>query len=596
MKNISVLVVLVAAASLAPFFLLTSDAQAPVRMDAAIVNAATGEVFTVETVTDDNTRTPPATTAAATAATTSDDDNNKNPNHVFDVFGRWMEEKVDSGKNFLETNIYNQRRGANTVTDSRDPFDKLFGFQPSAASDEGRSFLQMAQSVVTKLVTADPLDNKESLDHILSTARQVSADNNSRNTRSFPQLLELFTTNLQECLAQLKATFDHISFDTFNPIALYYFVELEEERKNPSWKRRKHRYHKNLDMVALQELHDALYLSQLAYADTVADIQHGLKTFVNNSYEIIYSKTKGFPGEPAHFLALKKDTKPMYPLFPWQPISHPLEILFVVRGTKELGDALSDGLLVPGDYRGGKVHGGIGKAGRFLVDQHIATFEHLLSVSKRNQIQLTLVGHSLGAGAAAIAAMEFNEYDWITAKSIGFGCPALLSLELGRSTKDYITTVVSDADVVPRMSGASLANMILDVMSYDWTSKAMEDVEQLLDFLNDTSPFEIPKKTILDWVEAGLEKNKPFFDKVQKDRLSMVLYPPGTCIHFFRDGSGYTGTYTPCELFHEIEFSRTLVDDHLIPPGYHKAMVGMLRDHTGNLNEDFVHDLMAIPI
>jgi hypothetical protein len=592
MRNISVLVVLVAGASLAPFFLLPSDAQAPVNMDAAVVDAASGDVVTVTLHDDDDsaretatekTGTQPAATATATAATTD------NSNHVFDVFGRWVDEKVDTGKKFLENNVYNQRGN----TDSQDPFDRLFGFTPAAAS-EGPSFLQMAQSVM-KIATGDPLDSHASLDHILSTARQVSADN-SRNTRSLQQMWELFTTNIQECLAQLKASFDHVSFETFNPIALYYFVELEDERKNPSWKRRKHRYHKSLDVVALKELHDALYLSQLAYANTVADIQHGMKTFVNNSYELIYSKTEGFPGEPAHFLALKKDTKPLHPPFPWQAKSHPLEILFVVRGTKELGDALSDGLLVPGDYRDGKVHGGIGKAGRFLVDQHIATLQHLLSVSKRDHIRLTLVGHSLGAGAAAIAAMEFNDYDWITAHSIGFGCPALLSLELGRSTKDYITTVVSDADVVPRTSGASLANMLLDVMSYDWTSKGMEDVEQLLDFLNDTVPFEIPKKSIMDWVEAGVEKNeKPFFGKVQKDRLPMVLYPPGTCIHLFRDGSGYTGTYTPCEFFDEIEFSRTLVEDHLIPPGYHRAMVGMLREHTGNLNEDFVHDLMAIP-
>ena len=60
------------------------------------------------------------------------------------------------------------------------------------------------------------------------------------------------------------------------------------------------------------------------------------------------------------------------------------------------------------------------------------------------------MGHSLGAAAASIAAMELKEHEeWMTVDALGFGCPSLLSKELSESAKDYITTVVADADVVP---------------------------------------------------------------------------------------------------------------------------------------------------
>jgi hypothetical protein len=55
-----------------------------------------------------------------------------------------------------------------------------------------------------------------------------------------------------------------------------------------------------------------------------------------------------------------------------------------------------------------------------------------------------------------------------------------------------------------------------------------------------------------------------------------------------------TGTYTPCSFFDSVEFSRTLLDDHLLEPGYHPALLGLARDEKGDFNFDFDHDLMAL--
>ena len=41
-------------------------------------------------------------------------------------------------------------------------------------------------------------------------------------------------------------------------------------------------------------------------------------------------------------------------------------------------------------------------------------------------------------------------------------------------------TVVDDADIGPRMSGAALGNAFRDIASYDWTAKDLEDLNIIL--------------------------------------------------------------------------------------------------------------------
>ena len=316
------------------------------------------------------------------------------------------------------------------------------------------------------------------------------------------------------------------------------------------------------------------------------------------------------PHLPAHFLLihkklsrLNKQTKGPF-FFPWDDKKTDSEqtVALVVRGTKHLSDAIADALLEPVEYRGGHVHGGILESGKNLSNKYLPKLEALLKHSGRDKIRLTLVGHSLGAAAASIAAMELKQYEeWMTVEALGFGCPSLLSPELSESTKDYITTVVADADVVPRMSGSSIANLLLDLIEYDWTENALEDIEFTIDKARNTLSFGNilpPRESILDWVKTGLDRDiKPKFDKKEKrERLPSVLIPPGTCMHFFRDGVGYSGVITPCSFFSSVDLARTLVDDHLIMSGYHRALITIARDWEGDYNVSLIRKFKCIHV
>lgn len=90
-----------------------------------------------------------------------------------------------------------------------------------------------------------------------------------------------------------------------------------------------------------------------------------------------------------------------------------LEIIIALRGSGDIGDFVSDSMLNATSYRSGLAHDGILKSGKFLAKLHIEKIRDLWEVSGRDMVQVLLVGYSLGAGVAAIAAMELNEYDFI---------------------------------------------------------------------------------------------------------------------------------------------------------------------------------------
>ena len=476
-------------------------------------------------------------------------------------------------------------------------FANLFSEQNSKQSASLKE-VTAAISELTKSIMRSSDDEKarESLQTALSTARNLTAT--SYPQRSIPQLIEHFSKHFEESKNMMDEAFAHIDLNRLSLGALHYYAEHEESIKTPSWKRRMHRFHKKLELDTVMELHDALFLMNVAYLATKEEIEEQINLFRNGTYELVYATTKGHPTEPAHFIMIQKEDKKPSGGFDlsWGKESV-LDIVMCVRGSGDLGDFVSDAMLRATDFRQGKAHDGIARSGKYLANLHLDTIRRLWNMSGRDKVRLTLVGYSLGAGVASIVAMELNDQDFIDATAVGFGCPALLDLNQSVATKDYITTVVSDGDIVARMSGALISNMILDVMSYDWTHKALTDLKGLLDYVSEVLPMDSAKLTIMAWANKTLiEKEKPYFSTITKERLPQELYPPGNCIHIFRDGAGYTGTYTPCTFFDEVEFSRTMVDDHLIGPGYHPALLSLAREAKKDLNFDFPHDIMALNV
>ena len=214
-------------------------------------------------------------------------------------------------------------------------------------------------------------------------------------------------------------------------------------------------------------------------------------------------------------------------------------------------------------------------SGRYIANLYRGIFDDLLKKEDVSNINVTIYGHSLGAGAGAIAAMELhNLYDGrIRVQMIGLGCPAILSKNLAEQTSDYITTFINDSDIVPRLSGLSLTNLLYDIIEFDWMPFAQEDVQNILKDLQDFQPILFNSDTVTTL------KNiiNPILESIHHDtyipsgtipRLDVELYPPGKCIHIYRTDPGHeqqemphrSTCYVPNWFYSKIDVNKHMID------------------------------------
>ena len=487
-------------------------------------------------------------------------------------------DNIDKTKNIDEQNEKNFDRSIFTSLFTQDDHGSTTIEDSSSEMNKNSSFTFSSMATTFSSLLSGEVSDKAFRELINHARNRTEAGLAGEESRSLIEVIDVFMTDLEKVKDSLLRNFDDLRYSDIdilnNPTCVFYYLEHEDEKKNPSWKRRMHRFCQGVDVNQVNYLNDALKAADLSYEDSIEKIRNGLESgrIGNEKFELIYCQMDSYPGKPSHYLAVKRGQSI------W---SNDLEILMVIRGTKSIPDILSDALLDDIDYRGGKAHAGIVACGKYLVDRHSKMMESLLQVSKKKKIKLTIVGHSLGAGAGTIAGMEFRSNPKYDVSVVGFGCPALLSKELSESTSSYVTTVIGDSDIVPRMSAATIGNALLNISEYDWTSKARRDIHQAFkEVILSKASFLFSNETEKSIVNAIDKKLHDIIQVQIKDqtvkRMDPILYPPGKCIHFYRDGIGISGALTPATFFNEIEISRTMLDDHLIT-GYRRIFLDVMR-------------------
>lgn len=328
---------------------------------------------------------------------------------IFDVFSGKRKEGEGAAffaKLFGEAKVDDQAESQESEADEKDVESE------EPAEDEKNDKSSFFDSIFNFTKGGED-DKPAGVDQMIIAARKMAnskeGGDDSMKTSDSSAALDKFLKELNFVNETLEKNFSHLKLEDLNPLALLYYLETEDSKKNPSWKRRKHRFLPDIDKTTVYGIHDALYLSELSYLDTKEEIEAGVKNFAGAaSYELIYCSVKGQPREPANYIVIQKESEEKEEkggFFFWGDDKEALEVVLVIRGTKEIGDVLSDCMLDASEYRDGISHQGVTQSGKFVVDKHLELLQYILKESGRKTLNLKIVGHSLGAGAAAIGAL-----------------------------------------------------------------------------------------------------------------------------------------------------------------------------------------------
>ena len=248
---------------------------------------------------------------------------------------------------------------------------------------------------------------------VLEKARHLAQQDEEANALSIAEFVSCMKDALQKVAKQLQDNFGSLlttNLDAYIALAIPYFAMVHDATNSPLQKRRLHRFYETLTKDDWIDLHDALYLSQLAYVDTIEQFETGLANFDNNSWTKLYGTTQSLPDLPASFLLLHKELDPEEILEQLRPPKTLLEqiqnfvapdetsevlVILLVRGTKHVADFLQDGLLEPEEYKGGYAHGGILASGKNLAAQYLPKLQDLQQVTRKYRIANTAICNGL---------------------------------------------------------------------------------------------------------------------------------------------------------------------------------------------------------
>ncbi|KAM4814300.1 diacylglycerol lipase-beta [Urocitellus parryii] len=292
-------------------------------------------------------------------------------------------------------------------------------------------------------------------------------------------------------------------------------------------------------------------------------------------------------------------------------------VVVAVRGTMSLQDILTDlsaeseSLHLEAEVQDCVAHKGIAQAARYIYRRLINDGILSQAFSVAPEYRLVVVGHSLGAGAAALLAIMLRS-SYPQVRAYAFSPPrGLLSKSLYEYSKDFIVSLVLGKDVIPRLSVTNLEDLkkrILRVIAHSNKPKYKILLQGCWYELFGGNPDNFP--TELDGGDQGdltqpllgeqslLTHWSPAYSSSSDSPLDSPpkyppLYPPGRIIYLEEEGnSGRFGCWAAARYrarwSHEAEFSKILIGpkmltDHM-PDILMRALDSMVADRAACLS------------
>lgn len=165
------------------------------------------------------------------------------------------------------------------------------------------------------------------------------------------------------------------------------------------------------------------------------------------------------------------------------------EVFFVIRGTASMKDALTDGDCAAEDlnsalpeFAGVKAHRGMTKSAHALLDKHASKICKCVEMFelKKKKPRFIVLGHSLGAGTAAIASILLKEKLGKTpVECVAFATPPCLDAKGCQAASAHLKSIVCHDDVITRASRQNVDDLFMRIQEINWKDDFSKDVNKL---------------------------------------------------------------------------------------------------------------------
>ncbi|CAH8389823.1 unnamed protein product [Eruca vesicaria subsp. sativa] len=367
---------------------------------------------------------------------------------------------------------------------------------------------------------------------------------------------------------------------------------------------------KGVQVVSESTVSDLIYNAELAkgcYRDSVSGLAKNTMLRENNILKFV------------------KDSSVMRPGY-YVGVDHRRKlVVFGIRGTHTIYDIITDIVSSSDDevtFEGYSTHFGTAEAARWFLNHELQTIRRCLE--KYEGYKLRLVGHSLGGAIASLMAIMLRKmprkelgFDPEIISAVGYATPPCVSRELAENCSEFVTTIVMQDDIIPRLSTASLARLRNEILQTDWTSVIeKEEWKSVLDLVTNAkqvvSSVQDAARKVSEYANFGNKNDYPELPSPknhQSDSLSTEtttkdvvklpeeLYVPGEVYYLMRNVRGnkkssagkkveYFNLWKrdPGQHFQRILLSGNFITDHKCDSHYY-ALRDVLKGFPGFVDE-----------